>query len=318
MPAQKVTACCSAMPTSKQRLGKRSPKSWSPVPSGIAAVTATMRSSALGLADQRLREDLGVGSGAFEGFFCCAPVTTSNFATPWYLSADASAGGIALALPRQRVDQHRPARPRLHRAQDADQLLDVVAVDRPDVGEAELLEERAADRHALDQLARPPSPPPATAAAAAAPRPSPPPSAPGTARRRRAATGSFDIAPTGGEIDISLSFRTTMSRFLHVAGVVHRLVGHARRHRPVADHADHVADVRRAEVARHREAEPRRDRGRGMRRAERVVGALRPPGEAREARRRRAACGCGRAGRSGSCADRPGGRRPRSACPSAR
>ena len=46
MPAQKVTPCCSAMPTSKQRFGKRSAKRSSPVPSGIAAVTATMRSSA--------------------------------------------------------------------------------------------------------------------------------------------------------------------------------------------------------------------------------------------------------------------------------
>ena len=34
--------------------------------------------------------------------------------------------------------------------------------------------------------------------------------------------------------------------------------------------------------ARHGEAEPGRDRGRGMRRPERVVGALRPPGEARQ------------------------------------
>ena len=51
-----------------------------------------------------------------------------------------------------------------------------------------------------------------------------------------------------------------------------------------------------------------------MRRAERVVGALRPPGEAREPAALRAACGCGRAGRSGSCADSTGGRRPRSAC----
>ena len=45
IPAEKVTACCSAIPTSKQRRGNRSAKRFSPVPSGIAAVTATIFSS---------------------------------------------------------------------------------------------------------------------------------------------------------------------------------------------------------------------------------------------------------------------------------
>ena len=68
------------------------------------------------------------------------------------------------------------------------------------------------------------------------------------------------------------------------------------------------------QVAGDREAERRRDRGRGVRGAERVVFALGALGEAGQARRPGAGCGCGRAGRSGSCADRPGGRRPRSGC----
>ena len=45
-PAANVTPCCSAIPTSKQRLGYRCAKVASPVPSGIAAVTAQMRGSA--------------------------------------------------------------------------------------------------------------------------------------------------------------------------------------------------------------------------------------------------------------------------------
>ena len=45
-PALKVTACCSAMPTSNMRLGNFAPKRSSPVPSGMAAVTPTMRLSA--------------------------------------------------------------------------------------------------------------------------------------------------------------------------------------------------------------------------------------------------------------------------------
>src|SRR5918995_1309700 len=38
MPDAAVTACCSAMPTSKNRSGKRSPKGRRPVESGMAAV----------------------------------------------------------------------------------------------------------------------------------------------------------------------------------------------------------------------------------------------------------------------------------------
>jgi hypothetical protein len=44
-PAAKVTACCSAMPTSKVRVGKALPKMSTPVPDGIAAVMATTLSS---------------------------------------------------------------------------------------------------------------------------------------------------------------------------------------------------------------------------------------------------------------------------------
>ena len=46
MPAAAVTACCSAMPTSKKRSGKRSWNGSRPVGPAIAAVIATMRSSA--------------------------------------------------------------------------------------------------------------------------------------------------------------------------------------------------------------------------------------------------------------------------------
>ena len=45
MPAAAVTACCSAMPTSKKRSGKRAWKGSSPVGPGIAAVMATTRGS---------------------------------------------------------------------------------------------------------------------------------------------------------------------------------------------------------------------------------------------------------------------------------
>ncbi len=48
IPAAAVTSCCSAMPTSKNRSGKRASKGKSPVGPGMAAVRATIsgRSSA--------------------------------------------------------------------------------------------------------------------------------------------------------------------------------------------------------------------------------------------------------------------------------
>ena len=45
-------------------------------------------------------------------------------------------------------------------------------------------------------------------------------------------------APVGGAIDMSLSFRITISRELHGARIVHGLVGHAGTHRAVADHGN--------------------------------------------------------------------------------
>ena len=42
MPAAAVTACCSAMPTSKQRSGKRSANGSRPVEPGMPAVRATI------------------------------------------------------------------------------------------------------------------------------------------------------------------------------------------------------------------------------------------------------------------------------------
>ena len=57
---------------------------------------------------------------------------------------------------------------------------------------------------------------------------------------------------------MSLSFRMTISRDVHRAGVVHRLIGHAGAHRAVADHGDDVvlaALADRAPTAMPRPAE---------------------------------------------------------------
>ena len=65
------------------------------------------------------------------------------------------------------------------------------------------------------------------------------------------------------------------------AGVVQRLIGHARRHRAVADDGDDVIVAVR-EVAGNRHAEAGRDRGGRMRSAERIIRAFRALGEARQ------------------------------------
>ena len=65
-------------------------------------------------------------------------------------------------------------------------------------------------------------------------------------------------------------------------GIVHRLIGHAGAHRAVADHRDRLAR-RSGELVGDREAERRRDRGRAVRRPERIIFALAALGEAGEA-----------------------------------
>ena len=91
-PAAKVAACCSAMPTSNVRLGKRRPNLSMPVPPGMAAVMATTERSvaAMSISESAKTE---VYEGVLAGAVSFLPVATSNFGTPWYLSDAASAGG---------------------------------------------------------------------------------------------------------------------------------------------------------------------------------------------------------------------------------
>ena len=91
MPAAPVTACCSAMPTSKKRSGKRVWNGISPVGPGIAAVIATTRESSLGLLDDRLGERLRVARTGTAGG---GPTSGSNTGASWRcFSSSSSAGG---------------------------------------------------------------------------------------------------------------------------------------------------------------------------------------------------------------------------------
>ena len=78
IPAAVVTACCSAMPTSKNRSGKRSWKGSSPVGPGMAAVMATTwgwRSASCSRASVKaslysdpVREAVGVAPGTLKSW----------------------------------------------------------------------------------------------------------------------------------------------------------------------------------------------------------------------------------------------------------
>ena len=190
-------------------------------------------------------------------------------------------GRVALALLGHHMDEHRAAVHVAHILQDRQQVVEIVAVDRPDVIEAEFLEQSAAG-------------PERAAVFLGAPRLV-------IEELRQAARqllGGVAQRPIGvardqaGEIGRHRAGRRRDRHIVVVedddqpraqgAGVVHRLVSHARGHRAVADDRDDmVATVR--QVARDRHAKAGGDRGRGMGRSECVVFALRALGEAGEA-----------------------------------
>ena len=89
MPAAMVTACSSAMPTSKNLSGKRSANSLSPVPDGIAAVIAAMRlsfSASSHIASPKTAELLLPAVGLLT-----LPVRASKLPMPWKRSGSFSA-----------------------------------------------------------------------------------------------------------------------------------------------------------------------------------------------------------------------------------
>jgi hypothetical protein len=92
IPAEKVIACCSAIPTSKVLLGNLRPNLSNPVPPGIAAVMAqTVRSDSARAISELANTE--VKEGVLGADLTCSPVATLNLGTPWYLSEAASAGG---------------------------------------------------------------------------------------------------------------------------------------------------------------------------------------------------------------------------------
>src|SRR6266567_771921 len=128
-PAAKVTACCSAMPTSKERLGNGSPNRLSPVPDGIAAVIATMRSSFSASLISDLAKTL-VYEGAFE----------LGDAVPFVVGL--LGREVPVALLGHDMDEDRPGFGAVADVlQDRQQMIDIVPVDRADIVEAQFLKQ---------------------------------------------------------------------------------------------------------------------------------------------------------------------------------
>ena len=189
-------------------------------------------------------------------------------------------GGIALALLRHDMDHHRTVGDGGGVLQDGNEVVHVVPVDGPDIIEAQLLEEGAADNHAarvflglarglterawhvLDDLA-------AELAEILI----------GTARDLFGQIGAHAADRRGDRHVVVIEDDRQLAGRLGC--VVHRLIGHAGGHGAVADDG-HDLVLLALLVAGGRKPERRADGGRGVGRAERVVFALGSLGEARQ------------------------------------
>ncbi len=163
--------------------------------------------------------------------------------------------GVALALAGNDVDQGRPVGADLDGAQHRQELVHVVPVDRADIAESQLLEERAAEGEALHQILGALRPLLERAGQ----------------ERHRALGRGLEILERRAGVEAAEIARHGAGRgrdrhlvvvedhdqsLAEVACVVHRLIGHAGGHGAVADHRDGVPDgPRRAQIARDAEAE---------------------------------------------------------------
>ena len=162
---------------------------------------------------------------------------------------------VAMPLLGHDMDEDRPLCGIADILEHRDEVVKIVAVDRPDIVEAQLLEQRAADRHAarifvdlaggvgeragqlLRELLR-------------------------EIAQVKERAARHDLREIGGEPADRRRDRHVVvvehddQPVARLRGVVHRLVRHARGHRAVADHRDRLARPI-SELVRDREAERR-------------------------------------------------------------
>jgi len=188
--------------------------------------------------------------------------------------------GIALALLGDDMDQHRAFGGVTHILQHGEQVIQIVPVDRADVIEAQFFEQSPAGHHAAGEFFR---------LADGVMHPA--------AQLFHGARGeAADAEILGARNHARKVGRKPAHRrrdrhvviieyydkpIARLRGVVHRFVGHAGAHRAVTDHRDPAPRLA-LKLVGDGKAQRGRDRGRGVRRAEGIVFALRTLGEARK------------------------------------
>ena len=210
--------------------------------------------------NQRVGEDLGVARRRAGGLHLLRAGHHVELADAVEFVGRHFGGSVAFALLGDHMDQDRPVPHTAHIAQHGQQMIEVVAVDRADIIEAELLEQGAAGPEAsgeflgarstlLPILGEQPLGSALEEAAEAAI---------GPARNQLGEIGAHG-ADRRGDRHVVVVENDDEAR-IHRAGIVHRLIGHARAHGTVADYGNHVIRLV-VEIARHGHAETGRDRG---------------------------------------------------------
>ena len=139
------------MPTSKNRVGMRLRERAVPVPLGIAAVIATTVVISFAELGEPAAEDRRVRRIRRRRLELLARGGIVARREARATSRRRLAGGKAFALLRDDVHEARPAH-LAHGGERVDQRVDVVAVDRAEVAEAELLEQHARREEGLHAL----------------------------------------------------------------------------------------------------------------------------------------------------------------------
>ena len=166
--------------------------------------------------------------------------------------------GVAFALLGHRMDQDRAISTRLDGAQNGQQLIHIVAINRADVGKPQLLKQGATNRHAFEHFFGPLSPFLERLGQHADST---------LGRSLKVLEGLARIEPTeiaghranGWGDGHLIVVQDDDQPCAFVACVVQRLIGHAPRKRPVADDGNSIAHRFGAEIARDSKAHSRRD-----------------------------------------------------------
>ena len=229
---------------------------------------------------QRLAEHVLISRRAWRalGFFAGDDVELGH---AMILVGGVFGGRVALALLGHDMDQHRAFRGVTHVLEHRQQVVEIVPVDRAYVVEAQFLEQRPAGHHAAgeflglaDGVVHPAAHLLDDAAGEAA-------DAEIFGRRHHARQIGRKSADRRRDRHVVI-VEDHDQAIARLRSVVHRLIGHPCAHRAVADHRDAPPGLA-LQLVGDGKAQRRRNRGRGVRSAKRIILTLGPLGEAAQA-----------------------------------